>query len=83
MEDRDSKPSTRKVLSSYKLSQKVLLLDSLSFGNSLGQNHYGELCNEHFEKNVFLTFENVFLTFALVELITSVWKRLLDIVKNF
>ena len=44
LDDGDSKPPTRKVLSFYKISQKVLFLDNLSFGNSLGQNRYGELC---------------------------------------
>ena len=38
LEDGDSKPPTRKVLSFYKISQKVLFLDNLSFGNSLGEN---------------------------------------------
>ena len=44
LEDGDSKPPTRKVLSFKKISQKVLFLDNWSFGNFLGQNRYKELC---------------------------------------
>ena len=43
LEDGDSKPPTRKVLSFLKISGKVQFLDDLSFGNALGKNRYGEL----------------------------------------